>query len=1058
MNVLVINDKKIKTIELPDEISGIYWITEVDSNGIEKNLISIEAIDNKWYLVSNKEIYCIFDKIINSKVALEEYHFYDINNDIDKTKFKIYCSPAKENYISYDIESLLDEGITIGGGEKDKIYYQDFNEEEFSIKRVNGKVLLVENNPNHNIYINDIKVNKGQKLQIGDVIFLEGLRIIYLLGEIEKDKMYSYLLIGSLSKFSIKLLPIGAPSSKFIGEVKESDDDFEYPLYDENDFFYKKPRILKDVEKLIIKVDAPPAKQDNKTTSAILTIGPMLSMSMISIVSLYNALTNLYSGKSTWEQTLPSIIICGAMFSSVFVWPLITKWYNKVQSKKQEKLRQEKYSGYIESKRTLIKKAIKEQSEILAINNPDVKECESIILENKNTLWQRRIDDEDFLNVNLGNGLYPMKIDISYPEEHFSLYEDNLKDMVQKLVNEPKMLFNVPIVISFIENYIAGLIGEKNITTEYLKRLLIEILAFHSYDDLKIIILTDSENEYRWEFLKNAPHLFSDSRDIRFFASNSNEYKEVCYYLEKVFSLRKESIGNKEPNPREFDKMYLIITDCFKKVRDYDIIKKILESKKNYGFSLFILSRKLINLPDQCTTFIEMNKEGGELYNSSTYEKRINFNMDLITEINYEGCIKKLANLPIEIDSDEEGTLPTKVGFLEMNDVGKIEQLNSNVRWERSDPINSLQAPIGVGKTMEKIYIDLHEKFHGPHGLIAGATGSGKSELIITYMLSMAINYHPNEVQFIIIDYKGGGLAGAFEDKENGIKLPHLVGTITNLDTNEIKRCLSSIESELKRRQALFNKARELSNESTIDIYKYQKMYREKIVDEPVSHLFIISDEFAELKNQQPEFMQQLISTARIGRSLGVHLILATQKPSGVVDPQIWSNTRFRICMRVQDKSDSNEVIKCPDAAFLKQTGRFYFQVGYNEIFLLGQAAWAGGKYFPEEKVKKTIDTSIEVINNIGYVLKKIETKEKKQLNLNAQGEELSNIVKYLDSLANQQQISCKPLWLDKIPDYIKVEDLAQKYNYKKENYILNPIIGEYDVPNKQEQHLLTLP
>ena len=105
--------------------------------------------------------------------------------------------------------------------------------------------------------------------------------------------------------------------------------------------------------------------------------------------------------------------------------------------------------------------------------------------------------------------------------------------------------------------------------------------------------------------------------------------------------------------------------------------------------------------------------------------------------------------------------------------------------------------------------------------------------------------------------------------------------------------------------------------------------------------------------------MNQLISTARIGRSLGVHLILATQKPSGVVDPQIWSNTRFRVCLRVQEKSDSNEVIKCPDAAYLKQTGRFYFQVGYNEIFVLGQAAYAGGKYIESSKVKKTIDSKI---------------------------------------------------------------------------------------------------
>ena len=238
-----------------------------------------------------------------------------------------------------------------------------------------------------------------------------------------------------------------------------------------------------------------------------------------------------------------------------------------------------------------------------------------------------------------------------------------------------------------------------------------------------------------------------------------------------------------------------------------------------------------------------------------------------------------------------------------MYDIGKIEQLNAQNRWKKNNPILSLAAPVGFGKSGERMVIDLHEKYHGPHGLIAGMTGSGKSEFIITYITSMAVNYHPYEVQFILIDYKGGGLAGAFENSNTGLKLPHLVGTITNLDGNEIKRSLASIESELKRRQHLFNLAREKSGESTIDIYKYQKMFRNGIVSEPVSHLFIISDEFAELKTQQPEFMSQLISTARIGRSLGVHLILATQKPSGVVDSQIWSNTRFRVCLRSNKKT-----------------------------------------------------------------------------------------------------------------------------------------------------------
>ncbi len=116
-------------------------------------------------------------------------------------------------------------------------------------------------------------------------------------------------------------------------------------------------------------------------------------------------------------------------------------------------------------------------------------------------------------------------------------------------------------------------------------------------------------------------------------------------------------------------------------------------------------------------------------------------------------------------------------------------------------------------------------------------------------------------------------------------------------------------------------------------------MYREGVVKEPMAHLFIISDEFAELKTQQPDFMNELVSTARIGRSLGVHLILATQKPAGVVNDQIWSNSKFKVCLKVQDRSDSMEMLKRPEAASIKETGRFYLQVGYNDLFDIGQSA-----------------------------------------------------------------------------------------------------------------------
>ena len=152
-----------------------------------------------------------------------------------------------------------------------------------------------------------------------------------------------------------------------------------------------------------------------------------------------------------------------------------------------------------------------------------------------------------------------------------------------------------------------------------------------------------------------------------------------------------------------------------------------------------------------------------------------------------------------------------------MYDVGRIEQLNILQRWKENDSTLSLQAPIGIDSSGMPIVLDIHEKFHGPHGLIAGSTGSGKSEFIITYILSLAVNYSPNDVNFILIDYKGGGLAGAFQKRE--IKLPHLVGTITNIEKVGLQRSLDSIQSELRKRQVAFNEVRNQIDEGTIDIY-----------------------------------------------------------------------------------------------------------------------------------------------------------------------------------------------------------------------------------------------
>ena len=247
-----------------------------------------------------------------------------------------------------------------------------------------------------------------------------------------------------------------------------------------------------------------------------------------------------------------------------------------------------------------------------------------------------------------------------------------------------------------------------------------------------------------------------------------------------------------------------------------------------------------------------------------------------------------------------------------------------------------MKALVGFRSGNAPCYLDIHERYHGPHGLVAGTTGSGKSETLQTYILSLAVNFSPEDVGFFIIDYKGGGMANLFDG------LPHMIGSISNLSGNQVKRAMVSIQAENRRRQRIF------AEYGVNNINGYTALYKNGDTSEPIPHLFIIIDEFAELKREEPEFMKELISVAQVGRSLGVHLILSTQRPSGTVDENIWANSKFRLCLRVQDRQDSMDMLHRPEAAYLTQAGRCYLQVGNDEIFELFQSGWSGATYDEE--------------------------------------------------------------------------------------------------------------
>lgn len=637
---------------------------------------------------------------------------------------------------------------------------------------------------------------------------------------------------------------------------------------------------------------------------------------------------------------------------------------------------------------------------------------------------------------------------LQYNERRFSLSEDILEDKMLELCEEPKILRNVPISLSLLDESI-GIIGNKSDLNDFVKGLIIQLTALYSYDEVKLVVLYDKEDESEFGFVKWLPHVWNKDKTMRLIATTAEEVKSVSAHLERVFGYREEM---NDADLADESPYYVVVTLSKKQFNRAEVLKNVLASKKKVHISVVSVFTELRMLPKECSMVIELNGQDGKLYDKDdTSGKVVSFRPDITPKSSVLGLSTHLANIQLD-DSDQSTKLPKMITFLQMMGVGKVEHLNSMIRWTENNPTKSLAVPVGVNPYGDLFVLDLHEKIHGPHGLVAGMTGSGKSEFIITYILSLAVNFHPDEVSFIMIDYKGGGMAKSFEN------LPHTAGIITNLDGSAMKRSLVSINSELKRRQKILATASKIVGESNLNIYQYQKLYREKVVAEPLSHLFIIADEFAELKTQQPEFMTELISAARIGRSLGVHLILATQKPSGVVDDQIWSNSRFRVCLKVQERQDSMDMLKRPDAAELADTGRFYLQVGYNELFELGQSSWAGADYIPSDHVIVEKDNGVEALDLNGHVIRAVKPRSIHS----SEGKQLDKITGYLQEIALEENIKARPLWLDPIPEIIILSELAIKYNDAHQNCVrkfwLNPLIGEYDDPATQKQGLLSLP
>lgn len=320
----------------------------------------------------------------------------------------------------------------------------------------------------------------------------------------------------------------------------------------------------------------------------------------------------------------------------------------------------------------------------------------------------------------------------------------------------------------------------------------------------------------------------------------------------------------------------------------------------------------------------------------------------------------------------------------------------------------------------------------GPHALIGGTTGSGKSELLQTIVASLALAAPPSRVTFLLIDYKGGA---AFRQC---VALPHTVGFLTDLDHHLAKRALASLEAEIRYRESILaaHAARDLD-----------RLWRAR-PDVAPPRLLIVIDEFATLSREVPEFIEGVVDIAQRGRSLGIHLILATQRPAGVVTPAIRANTNLRIALRMSDPIESEDVIGNPAAAFISRDapGRAYARIGHSEVVEF-QAAYVGGRTTATPSTQVTVRPF-----ELGHVADELVPRAHSAATQADADGDLSQIVRTLTQAASLMGLERpRPPWLAPLASLLPIAtvDPAPPAG--------TAVIGMVDDPGRQEQRPLTL-
>jgi S-DNA-T family DNA segregation ATPase FtsK/SpoIIIE len=546
-------------------------------------------------------------------------------------------------------------------------------------------------------------------------------------------------------------------------------------------------------------------------------------------------------------------------------------------------------------------------------------------------LWERRRRDPDHLVLRLGTANQPSMLEVEDADRGGEFNERVRWDVP-----------GLPVGLALADRGVVGLAGPPERIRPLAGWLLAQIAVLHSPHGVRIAVLTDPDRAADWEWLRWLPHLRSPYGPTLLIGNDPETVGHRLSELTGTLTRRQEAA--KSPTARAIfsDPDLVVLVDGARRMRDLPGMMQLFKDGPNMRMFCLCVDREVRMLPKEATSVVVDDGERLTLRQDGLPEFA-EIRPDLVDPDWFEDVARALAPLR-DATIDDGSVLPDRLRLTELLELAVPDADVIAERWQ-TKPASSV-APIGMGYD-GPLSIDLVQD--GPHALIAGTTGSGKSELLQTLVASLAVANRPDELTFLLVDYKGGS---AFRDC---VHLPHTLGMVTDLDGHLVSRVLESLAAELRRRERL------LAEYGAKDQPDYLMKRRLEGGMPPLPRLVLVVDEFATLVREVPEFIPGMVSLAQRGRSLGIHLVLATQRPAGVVSADIKANTNLRVALRVLDPNESRDVIDTADSALIPANlpGRALVRLSHRSVAAF-QAAYSGAPFLTAE-APATPATAVEV-------------------------------------------------------------------------------------------------